>query len=237
MESGERVVFIAGATGGLGRAAAAALSAAGDRLALGGTNAERLAALASELALADDRWVAAVGDVSTADGARAAVDTAVGRFGRIDVLLHFVGGWAGGTPVVDLDLDETRSMFDQHVWTTIHLAQAIVPAMVHRGWGRVVAASSFAAVSAPARSAHYAAAKAAQETILRSLAKEVAHSGVTVNVVSMRTIDEKHERETAATPKNAPWTTPEEIAATIVFLCSNEAATINGVRIPLDGRA
>ncbi len=233
----DRVVFIAGATGGLGRATAAAFAGTGARLALGGTSEERLATVASDLALADDRWVAAVGDVGTADGARAAARAATDRFGRIDVLLHLVGGWAGGTAVIDLDLDETRAMFDQHLWTTIHLVQAIVPGMVERGWGRVVAASSVAALTAPATSGHYAAAKAAQETLLRSLAKEVAASGVTVNVVAMRSIDEAHERETAPTPKNAPWTTPEEIAATILYLCSDDAAPINGVRIGLDGRA
>ena len=235
--SNDRVVFIAGATGGLGRATAAAFAGTGARLALGGTNEERLATVATDLVLADDRWVAAVGDVGTADGARAAARAATDRFGRIDVLLHLVGGWAGGTPVVDLDPDEGRSMIDQHLWTTIHLVQAIVPGMVERGWGRVVAASSVAALSAPAKSGHYAAAKAAQETLLRSLAKEVAASGVTVNVVAIRSIDEAYERETAPTPKNAPWTTPEEIVATILYLCSDEAAPVNGVRIGLDGRA
>lgn len=235
--SNDRVVFIAGATGGLGRATATAFAATGARLALGGTSEERLATVASDLALADDVWVAAVGDVGTADGARAAAAAATDRFGRIDVLLHLVGGWSGGTPVVDLDPDEVRSMIDQHVWTTLHLVQAVVPGMVERGWGRVVAASSSAAVTAPAKSAHYAAAKAAQEIVLRSLAKEVAATGVTVNVVAMRSIDEGHERETAPTPKNASWTTPEEIAATMLFLCSDEAAPINGARIPLDGRA
>ena len=59
---------------------------------------------------------------------------------------------------------------------------------------------------------------------------------MTVNLVAMRAIDEKHERETAPSPKNASWTTPEEAAATILYLCSDAAAAINGARIPLDGR-
>ena len=232
----DRVVFIAGATGGLGRAAAAAFAAGGDRLALGGTNPERLAALAADLDLPDDRWVAAVGDVTTRDGARRATSAAIERFGRVDVLLHLVGGWAAGTPVVDLDPAEVTAMFDQHLWSTLHLVQATVPGMIERGWGRVVATSSFAAISAPGKSAHYAAAQAAEETLLRSLAKEVAASGVTVNVVALRKIDVARERETDPTPKNAPWTTPDEIAATLLFLCSDAAASITGVRIPLDGR-
>src|SRR6185503_10870403 len=95
----ERVVLIAGATGGLGRAAAAAFAAAGARVALGGTDAERLSGVARDLGLADDRWVAAVGDVTTADGARAAAAATTDRFGRIDILVHAVGGFAAGSPL------------------------------------------------------------------------------------------------------------------------------------------
>ena len=233
----ERVVLIAGATGGLGRAAAEAFAAAGSRLVLCGTNGSRLAAVAAELGLVEGHWVAAVGDLRQPDDARAAVVTARDAFGRIDILLHLVGGFAGGTSVVDLDLEETRQMLDQHLWTTLNIVQAVVPGMIAQGWGRVVAASSVAAVNAPARSGHYAAAKAAQETLLRSLAKEVAGNGVTVNVVAIRAIDEAGERESAPTAKNAPWTTPDEIVATILYLCSEGASPINGARIPLDGRA
>ena len=232
----DRVAFIAGATGGLGRAVAAALAADGLRLGLGGTDAERLAAVASDLGLADDRWVAAAGNVSTPDGARAAARAVTDRFGRIDVLVHAVGGFEAGTPLVDVDPANVQSMLDQHLWSTIHLVQAIVPGMAERGWGRIVAVATAAAVTAPAGSGPYAAAKGAQEILLRSLAKEVGGRGVTVNLVGVKTIDEKRERETAPSTKNASWTTPDEIAATIRYLCSDEAAAINGARIPLDGR-
>jgi NAD(P)-dependent dehydrogenase (short-subunit alcohol dehydrogenase family) len=235
MEPGERVVFIAGATGALGRAVAAAFAEDGDRLALGGTNAGRLGVVAADLGLADDRWVAGVGDVTTAEGVRAAVDAAIAKFGRIDVLVHVVGGFAGGMPVTEIPIVEARDMLDRHLWSTLHLTQAIVPGMVERGWGRVLGATTSAAANAPARTGHYAAAKAAQETLLRSLAKEVG-PGVTVNLVVLRQIDAGHERETAPSSKNAPWATPEEIAATFRRLATDAAGVINGARIPLDGR-
>ncbi len=109
--------------------------------------------------------------------------------------------------------------------------------MVERGWGRIVAVSSFTTASTPARAGIYATTKAAQETLLRVLAKEVAASGVTVNLVAVRTIDADHAREREPSPKNANWTTPEEVVATLRHLCSDEAAAINGARIALDGRA
>jgi len=100
----------------------------------------------------------------------------------------------------------------------------------------VIAAATAATVTAPAKSGPYAAAKAAQEALFRSLAKEVSGSGVTVNMVAIRAIDEEHERETAPSPKNVSWTTPEEAAAVIAFLASDAASAITGARIPLDGR-
>jgi NAD(P)-dependent dehydrogenase (short-subunit alcohol dehydrogenase family) len=232
----ERVALVSGATGGMGRVVAATFAAAGARVALGGTNPDRLAALAADLGLADEAWVAAVGDVTTAGGARAQAMAAADAFGRIDILVHAVGGFAAGVSVADVGIDDARSMIDRHLWSTVHLVQAVVPGMVERGWGRVLAATTSAAANAPAKSGPYAAAKAAQETLLRSLAKEVGPAGVTVNVVSLRKVDVDRERETAPSPKNAPWTTPEEIAATFLYLCSDDAATINGARIPLDGR-
>ena len=73
-----------------------------------------------------------MGDLRDGIAAQAVVDAAEARFGRVDVLLHLVGGWAGGTAVVDLDADEVRSMLDQHLWTTFHVVQAVVPGMTTR---------------------------------------------------------------------------------------------------------
>ena len=84
-------------------------------------------------------------------------------------------------------------------------------------------------------------AKAAQEVMLRSLARDLAGTGVTANLLIVKTIDKDHERDREPTAKNAQWTTPEEIAAAMVMLCGDAAATINGGRIvlvrPLNGAA
>jgi gluconate 5-dehydrogenase len=139
--------------------------------------------------------------------------------------------------VVELDPTELGGMLDQHLWTTLHVAKAAVPVMAAGGWGRVIAVSSPVAAEPGPRPASYAIAKAAEEVLLRTLAREVGSNGVTANLVIVRTIDAKHERETAPSPKNASWTTPEEIAAAMILLCSPGADTINGARIPLFGRS
>lgn len=236
MPISERVVLVTGATGILGRVVVARFAAAGARLALVGTNAERLAGVAQELGLADERWVGAVGNLREPVAAHAVAATVVDRFGRIDGLIHLVGGWAGGTTVVELDAAELVGMIDQHLWTTLNMIQAVVPGMVEAGWGRVVAIMSRAGLEASAKVASYGIAKAAEDTLLRTLAREVAGTGVTANLVTVGTIDEDRQRDTAPTTRNATWTTPEEIAAALLYLCSDEAGAINGARLSLDRR-
>jgi NAD(P)-dependent dehydrogenase (short-subunit alcohol dehydrogenase family) len=232
-----RVVLVTGATGRLGRVVVTTFAATGARVGLVGTDKDRLTAVATDLGLAADRWTPAVADLTDPLAARAAVDAVVERFGRVDAVLHLVGGWAAGMPVVDLAADDLRGMLDQHLWTTLHIVQAAVPGMVERGWGRIVAVTTPFAANPAAKGAAYAIAKGAEETLLRTLAREVAADGVTANLVVVRKIDVEHERETERLPRNAAWTTPEEIASVMRFLCSDEAGAITGARIPLDGRA
>ncbi len=196
----------------------------------------RLAEAGAALGIAADRWVAAVGDLRGPDGAAAVVAAATGRFGRVDVLLHLVGGWTGGSQLVDVEPAAMRGMLDQHLWTTFHITRAVVPGMVERGWGRIAAISSPFAGTPGAGMSAYGVAKAAEEVLLGALAREVAASGVTVNVLVVRTIDAEHKREREPGPRNAGSTTPEEIADVLLFLASDGAAAVNGARIPLFGR-
>lgn len=236
MPDPERTALVTGATGRLGRELAAALSTDGHRLALAGTDEARLRAAASDLGLDDGRWTPVVADLADRDATRAAIDGAVERSGAIDILVHLVGGWASGGPVTELDRDALRDQLDQHLWTTLNVLEAVVPGMLDRGWGRVVAVATPFATQPGKGQAAYAIAKGAQETLVRTLAREVAGSGVTANLVVVRKIDADRERETAPSPKNAAWVTPAEIVEAIGYLVSDAAAAVNGARLPLDGR-
>ena len=230
----ERTVLITGATGGLGRVAVRAFAADGATLVLGGMDAGRVREVAAETGLATGSWHPLVADLRDADATRSALATALEAVGGIDVLLHLVGGFTSGTPVVDLTDADLQAMVDQHLLALHHVVTGVVPGMAERGWGRVVAIVAPVTSTTPAKSGAYAVGKAAQETLLRTLAKEVAPTGVTVNLIQVRAIDVRVERTTD--PKKSSWATPEEIVAAIRYLVSDDAAAVNGARITLDGR-
>ncbi|MGC8781444.1 MAG: SDR family NAD(P)-dependent oxidoreductase [Anaerolineae bacterium] len=231
----DRVAVITGATGGLGRVVARRLAEEGARLALISSDQHRLAALSSELGLPAERWLAHAADLSIPADAQAAAAAALAKFGRMDILLHLVGGWTAGKTVLQTPVEEVAAMLQQHLWTTFHVVQAFVPHLVANGWGRIMAVSAPAATRPAAKAAPYAVGKAAQEALLLTLARELTGSGVTVNLLVVRAIDAQGRRDRERTAETANWTTPEEIASAIVYLCSDAAGVVNGAHIPLYG--
>lgn len=230
-----RTVVITGAPGGLGRVVTRRLAESGAQLVLSGSDAAHLDALARELDLAEGRWLTVAADLTEASAAQRLLDAALEEFGRVDILLHFVGGWMGGKPVTQVSAEDVSTMLQQHLWTTFYLAQAFCPHLAANGWGRIVVVSSPAVGAPPANGLPYSVGKSAQETLIATLAEELKGSGVTANVLRVRTIDAKHERESQPSAKNASWTTPEEIAEAVLYLCSDAAGVVNGARIPLYG--
>lgn len=228
------VVLITGATGELGRVTAGTFAEAGARLALAGTDEGHLRDLAGELRLDGDRWMPVVADLRVRDATRDALAATADVFGPIEIVVHLVGGYSGGTSIAELDPADIEGMLDQHLWTTLNVTQTVVPGMIERGWGRVMAVSAPVAAEPTAKAAPYAIGKGAEEALLRTLARETANTGVTVNLVIVKAIDEARVRTTD--PKKASWTTPEEIAAVFRFLATDDAAAVTGARIPLFGR-
>jgi len=227
-----RVVVITGATGGLGKVATQIMAREGAQLALIGTHAERLSQLAAELEAPPFTYAANLADLQAA---RSAAQAVADRFGRVEVVLHLVGGWLGGKPVAETPPNDLAQMLEQHVWTTFYMAQAFVPHLVRNHWGRLMVVSSPTALRPTAKSAPYAIGKAGQQALMLTLAQELKGTGVTANSILVSAIDTAHERETAPSPKNANWATPEEIAALMVYLCSDEARLVNGAQLPLQG--
>jgi len=231
----DRVAIITGASGGLGRVVARQFAERGARLALLDRSPERLDKLAADLGLTNDKCLLIACDLTEPDAARAAAKDVVEKFGRAEILLNLVGGFTGGKDVVELAQNDLSDMLRQHVWTTFYLAQAFVPHLTANGWGRFLVISSPRAFSPGGGNAAYVVGKAGEEVLTLSLAQELKDTGVTANVILVRSIDVEHRRDREPTPENASWTTPEEIAAAVMYLCSDEARMVNGARIPLYG--
>jgi len=230
-----RTAAITGATGGLGSVLARDLAAQGVNLALLDRNLEKLRALASSLALPESRLLVHKANLLDPGEVQSAADLIIARLGRLDILLHVVGGWTGGKTLFDSPPADLDFMLNQHVWTSFHAVRAFVPHLVQNGWGRVVMVTSPLAARPNAKGGPYAIAKAAQEALMLTLSQELKDSGVTANLLQVKSIDVKREKISAPAPANASWTTPEELSAAVLYLLSEEAGAVNGARFPMYG--
>lgn len=223
----DRVVAITGATGRLGRVVSARFAEAGARLALLARSEEKVAALASELPGGSERHAGFAVDLGSEVSAAAAAAAVRERLGSVDVLLHLVGGYAGGTPFIDGNDDEWHHLLDLNLWPTVHAVRAFLPDIIAAEHGRIVTVSAFVAGTPTPKHAAYAATKAAVEALTISVARDLAGTTATANVIVLRSIGDEKPTDTR----------PQEIAAALLWLSSPEAGATNGQRIPLTGRA
>ena len=228
MELHDKVVLITGAKGGLGSFVTPAFLEAGARV-IGVSRAiadsdfphERFSALATEIS----------------DGERAAktIDAAVGRSGRIDALVHLVGGFAGGKPIAETSDDVIERMFDMNFRTAFYMIRAALPYMRKQASGRIMAIGSKAAVEPSPKVGVYAASKAALVSLIRTVARENADRGIAANVVLPGTMDTPANRASDPTADFSKWVNPCQVASLLVHLASSRASNINGAVIPVYG--
>lgn len=231
----KRVAVITGATGGLGSTLACELASQGANLALLDRDPERLESQVRSLSLPAGRVFTQTVDLLDLAETKSTAQAVLANFGRIDILLHVVGGWTGGKTLVESPADDLILMLNQHVWTTFNVIQAFVPALVSNGWGRVAMITSPYAARPNAKGGPYAVGKAGQEALMQTLSQELIGTGVTANLLQAKTIDVQRKKVSAPSPDNASWTTPEELTAAIMYLLSDTAGTVNGAKIPLFG--
>jgi NAD(P)-dependent dehydrogenase (short-subunit alcohol dehydrogenase family) len=219
-----KTILITGATGALGNKVAHAFAGRGDSLVLLDHDQAKLNALTSDLNLPADRLHAEVIDLRNAQAVRATAEAVAAKLGGVHALVHLVGGWVGGKTLVEGSAQDLEFMLSQHVWTTFHLFQAFAPQLAKNGWGRVIIVSASTVPNPPGKTGIYTAAKAAQENLVLTLAAELKEQGVTANIIQVRAIDVESK---------GSGTAPEAIVAAMLYLFSDEAAKITGVRLPL----
>lgn len=236
MALSDRVVLITGATGAVGRVVSRTFAEAGARLALTGTRPEALQALAADLGLAEERVLLHAADLARADEARALVDAVLARWGRVDVLLNLAGGWRKSGRLGEVTDEDWDAVLDLNLRTCLNMCRAVLPSMEKQGWGRIVNMGAKSVVDPGTRQPPYNVAKAAVVALTRSIAADYRRLGVAANAIMPSTVDTAANRATMGDADQSRWVKPEELAAAMLFLCSEEGGSVNGAAIPIFGR-
>ncbi len=238
-----KVVLVAGGTGALGREVTMAFLEAGARVIATYRRQEEYDALAAAAGVVGtpEAGVPALGGaaVDVADGAAVQqfVSEIVRQYGRIDVLVNTVGGYAGGLKLWETDAETYHRMLTLNFQSGYALAYAVLPVMIRQNLGWVVNVASKAAYGRSAGASLYAASKAAALALFDSLAEEVKPYNINVNSVVPSIFNTAANRRAMPNADFSKWPKPEEIARVILFLCSEEARVIHGAAVPVYGRS
>jgi 3-oxoacyl-[acyl-carrier protein] reductase len=241
MDLSERVAIVTGASRGIGKAIAARLAARGAHVvaAARGDNAK---VTADEIVAAGGRAEYLSLDVTEAGAAEAAVAGAVERHGRVDILVNNAG-IAKDQLLLRMKREDWDAVIGTNLTATFALTQAVLRPMLKQRAGRIVCISSVVGQSGNAGQANYAASKAGIIGFSKAVALEVASRGITVNVVApglietdmTRAITESAHAEWASKIPLKRLGTPDDIAAAVCFLASDEASYITGQVLAVNG--
>ncbi len=224
----DKVVLITGANGGLGTAVTKAFLDAG----------ARVAGVAKKIQDSDFRhpnFVATSAELGSADAARAVVSATIAKWGKIDALVHLVGGFAGGKSVADTDDAMLDQMFDVNLRAAFHMFRAVLPDMRTRGSGRILAIGSRTAVEPQPMLGAYSASKAGLVSLVRTVALENKDRGISANVILPGTMDTPANRAAMPAADPAKWVQPAQVASLLVHLASDHASQISGAIVPIFG--
>ena len=254
-----RTAIVTGASRGIGAAAARFLAAEGVNVVVSARGQDGVERLVGELSATTASHVVGVaGDVCEAGTTSALVEAAskLSLTGGPDIVVNNAGSDAGHLPIDRLGDDDWESAYRANVVSAVRLTTAALPHMRRQGWGRIVNVSSYTARVPEPFCAPYAAAKAALVNVTRNLSRSYASEGVLANCVLPGLTETEgviagFEQVSAATGKptrdllermveRAPidvgrMGTAAEVAAVIVFLCSEPASWVTGVALPVDG--
>jgi NAD(P)-dependent dehydrogenase (short-subunit alcohol dehydrogenase family) len=250
-----RTAVVSGSTGGIGRAIAEGLARSGAAVTINGRGEERVAAALREMrsAIPDARVEGIAADLATADGVAAFVAKAADA----DILVNNLGT-AAPKAFADTTDEDWLNLFQINVMSGVRMTRHYLPAMVKRGWGRVVFISSESAVNIPKEMIDYGMTKTAQLAISRGLAEQAAGSGVTVNAVlpgptrseglsryvkaaadaqgvTAEVIEQQFLTNLRPTSLIKRFATTDEVANMVVYVCSEQASATTGAALRVDG--
>jgi NAD(P)-dependent dehydrogenase (short-subunit alcohol dehydrogenase family) len=174
-------------------------------------------------------------ELSTGEAARQLADEVAAKFQRIDVLVHLVGGFAGGKPVHETDDATLDRMLDMNLKSAFFMARAVLPHMRKQGAGRIIAIGSRAAVEASPGAGLYAASKAALVSLIRTIAAENKDRNISANAILPGTMDTPVNRKSDPLADFSKWVQPGQVANLTVTLALDGLSEVSGAVIPVYG--
>lgn len=234
-----KVALVTGATGGIGLEIAKALHAQGATVALSGRRVEQLEALKAELGERAEIFPADLADPASVDALIPAVEKALGG---VDILVNNAGITRDNLFMRMKDA-EWNDILSVNLGGAFRLARASLKGMMKKRWGRIISITSVVGVTGNPGQANYAAAKAGLIGMSKSLAQEVASRNITVNCVApgfiatamTEALTDDQKSQIAGRIPAGRMGTPQEIAASVVYLASEEAAYVTGSTIHVNG--
>jgi 3-oxoacyl-[acyl-carrier protein] reductase len=240
----DTAAVVTGASRGIGAAVARALGENGTRVVVNYRgSADAAEAVVAEVKKAGSEAIAVRADVSTKKGARELADASLDAYGRVDLLVNNATPPIRRKGVMDLGWDELDRFWKTYVHSAFALSQAFVPGMKERGFGRIVQTLTSAIWGTPPpNTAGYVAAKSGLWGLTKTMALELAPFGITVNAVSPSAVmtdrcvgsSESHRRALAMSVPAQRLASPEEVAATVMFLIT-DGAYVTGANLPVAG--
>jgi len=224
-----KIALVTGANGGLGSHVTKALLDAG-------ASVVGLAPRIQQSDFSHANFTALAAQISTLDDAKKAADAVVSRFGRIDILAHLVGGFAGGKTVAETDDATFQRMFAMNLNSAFHILRAVIPLMRQAGAGRIIAIGSRAAEDPGPGVGAYSASKAALVSLIRTVALENKDAGITANVILPGTMDTSANRKDMPGADVSKWVQPASVASLIVWLAGDAGKDVTGAVLPVYGR-
>jgi 3-oxoacyl-[acyl-carrier protein] reductase len=236
--SGKRAL-VTGASGAIGAAIARALAAQGALVGLSGTRAARLEALAGEIGSSGRALPA---DLAAAGGAEALAEKASATLGGVDILVNNAGITRDGLALRMSD-EDWNAVLAVDLSAPFRLVRALLRGMVKQRWGRIIGITSVVAATGSPGQSNYAAAKAGMIGMTKALAHEVASRGITANCVAPGFIEsdmtavlpEARRQAVLATVPSGRFGKPEDVAACVIFLASEEGAYVTGQTLHVNG--
>lgn len=230
-----RVALVTASSSGLGRAAATALAAEGCRVVVSARGRERLDDTASELRRAGAEVLALPADMSEEGSPARLVAAAVEEFGAVDIVVPNAGGPPRGR-AFEVDDEAVRAAVEANLLASVRLARSAVPSMRERGWGRICCITSYSVVQPIPTLALSNLARTGLWAWARTAAADLAGeaSGVTLNLVCPGPHATPRMLELGGSG-GAPMGDPADFGQVVAFLCSEQAAFVNGAAVVVDG--